>query len=80
MQMKLGYRPEEAAEVIGSKVLFEDCVAAGWIKPKVQRHKLTLYDFSEIAALWERICKGDQPQSAPRRTPRKTSIKEATNV
>lgn len=65
--MKLAYRPDEAAEVLGSEVLFKECVAAKWIKPKVQRHKLTLYDFSEIANCWKRICGGELPPPIERK-------------
>lgn len=59
--MKLAYRPKEAADVLGSMQLLDECVAAGWLKPKLQRHKLTLYDYSEIAKCWSRICDGEMP-------------------
>lgn len=58
---KFGLRPDEAAYAIGSDKLFEECVAAGWIKPRVSRHKLTIYDRSDVAALWARIAGGEQP-------------------
>ncbi len=61
MIMKLGYRPNEAAEVFGSEVLLDEMVAAGWIKPRVQRNKLTIYDYSDLARCWARVCKGEMP-------------------
>ena len=70
-QMKLGYRLKEAAEFIGSRELLARCEAAGWITPKVRQHKLTIYDGSELAVLWQRICAGDMPPLRPRKTPRK---------
>lgn len=65
--MKLGYRPDEAAAVVGSAQLLAECEAAGWIKPRVRRHKLTLYDYSDIAKCWARICKGEMPPALPRK-------------
>jgi hypothetical protein len=74
--MKLGYRPKEAAQCIGSQELFDAAVEAGWIKPVVQRHKLTLYDFTAVANLWERILAGEVPPARQRKTPRPTSTKK----
>ena len=59
--VKYGYRPPEAADALGSEQLLKECVAAGWIKPTVKRHKLTLYDRGNIAACWSRILAGEMP-------------------
>ena len=59
--VKYGYRPPEAADALGSAKLLAECVAAGWIKPVVQRHKLTLYDRAAIASCWGRILSGEMP-------------------
>lgn len=59
--MKLGYRPDEAAHVLGSMELLKECVAAGWIKPVMQRRKLTLYDGSALVKCWSKICAGEVP-------------------
>lgn len=64
---KLGYRPDQAADVLGSADLLDRCVAAGWLKPVVQRHKLTLYTFSDLARVWSRIERGDFPPEPPRK-------------
>jgi hypothetical protein len=65
--MKLGYRPEEAAAVVGSGQLLTEMVAAGWLRPRIQRHKLTLYDYSDIAKCWARICTGECPPPLKRK-------------
>jgi hypothetical protein len=59
--IKYGYRPPEAADALGSEKLLLECVAAGWIKPTVKRHKLTLYDRGAIGACWMRILAGEMP-------------------
>ncbi len=79
--MKSGYGPAEAAEVLGSKVLLAECIAARWIKPKVQRHTLTPYDFSEIAAACEPNRGGEMPPPLRRKNPRKpATAKEVVHV
>src|SRR5262245_47906257 len=59
--IKYGYRPPEAADALGSEKLLAECVAAGWLKPVVKRHKLTLYDRAAIAICWTRILAGEMP-------------------
>jgi len=56
---KLGYRPCEAAFALGSEKLFQECVQAGWLKPIIKRHKLTLYALSDITRCWARILGGE---------------------
>ena len=58
---KYGFRPQEAAFALGSEKLLEECVEAGWLKPIIQRHKLTLYDRGHIASCWARILAGEMP-------------------
>lgn len=65
--MSFGLRPEKAAAEIGSKQLLDECVAAGWIKPVVQRHKLTLYDYTALAKCWARIAGGELPAPLSRK-------------
>lgn len=62
LSIKLGLRPDEAAEVIGSEQLFREMVSAGWLKPAVRRHKITLYDRGHVSAAWARILSGEVPQ------------------
>ena len=59
--VKYGYRPAEAADALGSAKLLEECVKAGWIKPDLRRHKLTLYDHAALAVCWARILNGEMP-------------------
>lgn len=61
MSQKLLYRPDEAAEVLGSKELLERCRAAGWLKPALQQKKLTLFAYSELCKCSARIVKGERP-------------------
>jgi hypothetical protein len=58
---KYGFRPKEAAFALGSEKLLEECLEAGWLKPIIQRHKLTLYDRGHIASCWARILGGETP-------------------
>jgi hypothetical protein len=59
---KFGYRPDEAAFALGSEKLLQECVSAGWLKPIVKRHKLTLYCIKDITRCWARILGGELPQ------------------
>lgn len=67
--LKLGYRPDEAAHMIGSAQLLAEMVAAGWVKPAMQRHKLTLYDGGALAKAWAKILSGQVPPPL-KRTPK----------
>lgn len=59
--IQLGLRPTEAAAAVGSKPLLQQMLAANWIKPVIQKHKLTLYDRNDIAHCWERLKNGETP-------------------
>ena len=61
---KYGYRPEEVASALGSVQLFRMVVRLGWLKPVVQRKKLTLFDSGDVARVWARILAGDDPWTA----------------
>jgi hypothetical protein len=63
---KYGFRPNEAAYALGSEKLLQEVVAAGWLKPVIRRHKLTLYDRGDIAAVWSRILSGEIPATPER--------------
>lgn len=68
---KQGYRPEEAADYVGSKQLFAEMVAGDWIKPVLSRNKIVLYDAGALAKCWARILSGEEPPRIPRANPRK---------
>lgn len=61
---KYGLRPHEASFALGSEVLLDAAKSAGWIQPKIQQHKLTLYDAGDVARVWSRICAGETPFDA----------------
>ncbi len=58
---KFGLRPDEAAYALGSEKLLQECIVANWIKPVIQRHKLTLFDHGDVAKCWTRILSGERP-------------------
>ena len=58
---KFGLRPGEAAFALGSSKILEECVDGGWLKPIIQRHKLTLFDAGDLARCWARILAGEVP-------------------
>ena len=58
---KLGYRLEEAEFVLGSSQLLAEMTAAGWLRPVIHRHKLTIFDRGDIARAWARILSGEEP-------------------
>ena len=80
---KYGFRRNDAAYALVSEKLLQEVVAAGWLKPVIRRHKLTLYDRGDIAAVWSRILSGDIPNGNDqthqrRRTTAKPKIVRAT--
>lgn len=60
---KFGLRPDEAAFALGSEQILIECVEADWIRPVVQRHRLTLYDAGDVARCWARLVSGEVPSS-----------------
>ena len=60
---KYGMRPPEVAAAFGSRVVFERAVKAGFLKPIISRHKLTIYDSGHVAQCWARILAGELPDS-----------------
>lgn len=63
-QLKLGYRPDEAAHLLGSEKLLADCVAEGWLRPVVQVNRCTLYDQRDLVTAWERVAREGWPGRA----------------
>ena len=59
--LKLGLRREEAAFLLGSIQLFDELVAAKWLKPVINRHKLQLFDRGDVTKAWVRILNGEEP-------------------
>jgi hypothetical protein len=46
--LKRSLDPQEAAEYVGGMQLLKEYQAAGWLKPYVQRHRLTRYDRDDL--------------------------------
>jgi hypothetical protein len=59
---RLGLRPDDVDHILGSRTLRQEMVAAGWLRPVIQRHKLTLYDAGEVTRAWGRILGGETPE------------------
>ncbi len=68
--LKLGYRPEDVIECFGSAELYEEARAAGMLKPSIERHKLVLFNASDVHRCWDRMMKGEVPPPRPRKNPR----------
>lgn len=58
----LGLRPNQVAKIFGSHQIYLDTCRAGWLKPIIKRHKLTLYDHRAVKRVWERIRQGEDPR------------------
>lgn len=58
---KLGYRPTDVQVLFGSVQIYRDVVEAGWLKPIIQRKRLTVFDRSDVLRVWERIRRGEYP-------------------
>ena len=52
---KLGLRPDEAADVVGSEGLFRAMRAAGWVSPIYETNNVTLFDYTDVAMVWSRL-------------------------
>jgi hypothetical protein len=48
--------------VIGSKKLLEKMVKAGWLKPVVKGHSLTIYARKDVEAAFARLEAGEYPE------------------
>ena len=59
---RLALRPKDCVEMLGSKQLYTLCVRHGWLKPEVQRHRLTLYNSESVAACWRRVMSEGWPK------------------
>ena len=59
--IKLGFRREEAAFLLGSIQLVDELIRARWLTPVVNRHKLQLFDRGQISRVWARLLNGEQP-------------------
>ncbi len=47
---------EEAERILGGEGMLRLAKAAGWIKPKIQSNRITLFDYDELLTCWKKIC------------------------
>ena len=59
--IKLGFRREEAAFLLGSIQIVDEMVRAKWLIPVVNRHRLQIFDRGQISRAWARILNGEIP-------------------
>ena len=59
--LKLGLRRDEVGFMLGSPQLFDEMVAAKWVRPVINRHKLQIYDRGDVVRAWARILNGEEP-------------------
>lgn len=59
---KLGLRPQEAAEVIGSEGVFREMRAAGWVSPIYCSNNVTIFDYGDVARAFCRLRGGERPR------------------
>ena len=46
----------------GAAVIWDRCLAAGWIRPAVRAGPIHYYRYGDIAALAERLCRDGPPR------------------
>lgn len=49
-----GVNRNGAAKMVGGETILEELISKRLVKPCHQRHKLTLFDVSELRAAWEK--------------------------
>jgi hypothetical protein len=47
---------EDAEHLVGGEGNLRLARKAGWLVPKIQENRLTLFDYDECLACWKRIC------------------------
>jgi hypothetical protein len=51
----LGVRPDVAAELLGSELVLNLMVKAGWLSPEVSGNRLTIYDYGMVELAWQKL-------------------------
>lgn len=47
---------DDAERILGGEGMLRQARKAGWLEPKVQGSRLTLFDYDECVACWKRVC------------------------
>jgi len=55
-------RPDDAARYVGGEGMLKRFVEAGWLRPVVQRKRLTLYRLVDLDACCSRLDAGEFPE------------------
>ncbi len=55
-------RPDEAARYVGGEGMLKRFVEAGWLRPIVQRKRLTLYRLADLDVCCSRLDAGEFPE------------------
>lgn len=58
---RLGVRRAELRDFFGSEQLARELVADGWLKPVIQRKKLTLFAAVDVVKAFDRLVRGERP-------------------
>jgi len=77
--IKLGFRREEVAFLLGSVQLVDEMVRAKWLVPVINRHRLLIFDRGQISRAWARILNGEMPPRIVREAHGIVRPKEATS-
>ena len=56
-------RPDDAARYVGGEGMLRRFVEADWLKPVVQRKRLTLYRLADLDACCSRLDAGEFPEA-----------------
>lgn len=55
LQREGSVSPEEAEGIVGGPQLLKLLRDADWLKPAIQAHRLTRYDYEECVVAWKRL-------------------------
>ena len=47
---------DEAERIVGGKSMLRLLREAGWLLPRVQGNRLTLFDYDDCLGAWRRVC------------------------
>ena len=47
---------EDAQRIVGGQQILTLMRRAGWLSPRVQGNRLTLFDYDECLSAWKRLC------------------------
>lgn len=50
-----GVKRREAAQMVGGESILSELIQKEFVRPRIKRHKLTVFDVNELRAGWERL-------------------------